>query len=79
MTPDYSPLPSLASKNFNDRGPLIYRMQRLAAMYTNVQQSIELLTIEYNNAAKRAARLGTDPDQSSPILVKSFFRKPATS
>lgn len=58
-------------------------MQRLAAIYANVQQSIESLTIEYNNTAKRTARLGSDPDTvlsdfgEEPLPEASYLLKPS--
>lgn len=47
-------------------------MHRLAYTYALIQQSIESLTIEYNDAAKQTARLGSDPR----TIISDFGEKP---
>lgn len=83
MTSSYSPTPSPSSKNFDPRGPFIHRMHRLAYTYALIQQSIESLTIEYNDAAKQTARLGSDPRTiisdfgKEPVPEASYLLKPS--
>jgi len=83
MTSGYSLTPSPSSKKFDPRGPFIHRMHRLAYTYALIQQSIESLTIEYNDAAKQTARLGSDPNTvlsdfgEELVLEASFLLKPS--
>lgn len=82
MTPDHSPTPSLSFNSFG-RSPFIYRMHLLANLYTHVQHFIELLTIEYNEAARRTACLGSDPSTvlsvfgQEPFPEANFLLKPS--
>jgi len=83
MTSGSSPTPFPSSNNFDHRGPLIYRMHRLAYAYALIQQSIESLTIENNDAAKQNAGSGSDPRTvlsdfgEEPIPEASYLLKPS--